>query len=151
LIIGDFSLSVEQAKAQMAMWSILAAPLLMSNDLRTISPEFREILLNKEVIKINQDPKGQMGKRVLQTKSHMEVWTRELSSNSLAAVIFSRSQSMPAIFETTLETLKFSAPKGYDLFDITDNKPLGHFFLNETLAIKVNPNGAVMFKATPTT
>ncbi|XP_071951371.1 alpha-N-acetylgalactosaminidase-like isoform X3 [Antedon mediterranea] len=150
LIIGDFSLSVEQAKAQMAMWSILAAPMLMSNDLRTISPEFREILLNKEVIQINQDPSGKMGKRVMQTQSHMEVWTRELSSNALAAVIFSRSQSAPAIFETTLENLKFpTTSKGYSVFDVTDNKPLGNYALNETLSFIVNPSGAVMFKATP--
>ena len=39
----------------MAIWSIIAAPLFMSNDLRTIKDQFKEILLNKEVIAINQD------------------------------------------------------------------------------------------------
>ena len=47
LIIGNFGLSVDQSKAQMGMWAILAAPLFMSNDLRTIRPEFEEILLNR--------------------------------------------------------------------------------------------------------
>ena len=29
LIIGNFGLSVDQAKAQMALWCIMAAPLMM--------------------------------------------------------------------------------------------------------------------------
>lgn len=47
LLIGNFGLSLEQSKAQMAIWAILAAPLIMSNDLDRISHEFADILLNK--------------------------------------------------------------------------------------------------------
>lgn len=47
LLIGNFGLSLEQSQAQMALWAILAAPLLMSNDLDNIRPEFQEILLNQ--------------------------------------------------------------------------------------------------------
>lgn len=47
----------------MAIWAILAAPLIMSNDLRDIKPEFRDILLNKDVIAINQHPLGIQGQR----------------------------------------------------------------------------------------
>lgn len=49
----------------MAIWALFASPLIMSNDLRTIRPEFKEILLNKEVIAINQDPLGIQGRMVL--------------------------------------------------------------------------------------
>ena len=38
----------------MGMWAMFAAPLIMSADLRTIRPEFREILLNRNIIKLNQ-------------------------------------------------------------------------------------------------
>lgn len=48
----------------MAVWAILAAPLLMSTDLRNIRPEFKSILLNKDVIKISQDPLGIQGRRI---------------------------------------------------------------------------------------
>lgn len=47
LIIGNFGLTIDQSKTQMAIWAILAAPLLMSNDLTNIRQEFKEILLNK--------------------------------------------------------------------------------------------------------
>jgi hypothetical protein len=40
LIIGNYGLSLDQSEVQMAIWAIFAAPLIMSNDLRTIRPEF---------------------------------------------------------------------------------------------------------------
>ncbi|KAK7077471.1 hypothetical protein SK128_014584 [Halocaridina rubra] len=64
LIIGNFGLSYEQSKSQMAMWAIFAAPLLMSVDLRTIRPEYKSILQNRGVIAVNQDPLGIQGKRI---------------------------------------------------------------------------------------
>ncbi|XP_075234701.1 alpha-N-acetylgalactosaminidase-like isoform X2 [Lycorma delicatula] len=66
LIIGNFGLSYEQSKMQMAMWAILAAPLIMSNDLENIRPEYKEILLNEDVIKINQDKLGIQGRRIFE-------------------------------------------------------------------------------------
>lgn len=58
----------------MAIWSILAAPLIMSNDLRTIRPEYKAILLNKEVIAINQDALGIQGKRISKVQSVLFVF-----------------------------------------------------------------------------
>lgn len=57
-------MSYEQSRAQMAMWAVMASPLLMSVDLRTIRPEYKAILLNSEVIGVNQDPMGVQGRRV---------------------------------------------------------------------------------------
>jgi len=64
LIIGDFGLSYDQSRAQMALWAIWSSPLYMSNDLRNLKPEFKKILQNKAVIAVNQDKNGIMGKRV---------------------------------------------------------------------------------------
>lgn len=58
MIIGNYGLSVDQAQVQMGMWCLMSAPLIMSNDLRKMRPEFAEILLNRDAIKINQDPLG---------------------------------------------------------------------------------------------
>lgn len=66
LIIGNFGLSVDQARSQMALWAIMAAPLIMSNDLRHLDNSARSILQNKMAIAINQDPMGIQGRRLLQ-------------------------------------------------------------------------------------
>lgn len=67
LIIGNFALSLDQARAQMAIWSIWSAPLYMSNDLRSIEPEMANILKNERLIGVNQDRMGVFGVLVDQT------------------------------------------------------------------------------------
>lgn len=69
LIIGNFGLSYEQSKTQMAIWAIIAAPLLMSVDLRTIRPEYKAILQNKKIIAVDQDPLGIQGRRIYKVKA----------------------------------------------------------------------------------
>ena len=61
LDIGNYGLSHEQERTQMAMWAIFAAPLIMSTDLRTIRPESKALLLNPRVIAVNQDKLGIAG------------------------------------------------------------------------------------------
>jgi hypothetical protein len=53
----------------MAIWAVLAAPLLMSNKLSAVRPEFKEILQNAEVIKVNQDALGIQGTRVFKVSN----------------------------------------------------------------------------------
>ncbi|KAK6038511.1 hypothetical protein COOONC_23984 [Cooperia oncophora] len=64
IVAGLGSLTPDQARVQMTLWSIWSSPLIMSNDLRTLNAEFREILQNRDVIAIDQDPLGVMGKLV---------------------------------------------------------------------------------------
>ena len=94
LVIGNFGLSYDQSKAQMALWVIFAAPLLMSNDLRTIRPEFKDILQHPAVLKVAQDPLGRPGRRVAR-KEHIDFFTRPIhplyrGKHSYAVVIFNR-------------------------------------------------------------
>lgn len=67
LVIGNFGLSLDQARAQMAIWSIWSAPLYMSNDLRSIDPEMRAVLKNKNLIAVDQDQLGVFGLMVEQS------------------------------------------------------------------------------------
>ena len=69
IVIGNFGLSVDQQKVQMAMFAMFASPLLMSNDLRSIPAESKAILLNKGIIAINQDTLGVQAKRIIQVRN----------------------------------------------------------------------------------
>jgi hypothetical protein len=55
---GSPILSIDQAKVQLSVWSVVAAPLIMSNDLRTVPEAFKALLLNPEMIAVNQDDLG---------------------------------------------------------------------------------------------
>uniref|UniRef100_A0A6G1S5T5 Alpha-galactosidase n=1 Tax=Aceria tosichella TaxID=561515 RepID=A0A6G1S5T5_9ACAR len=64
LVVGDFALSLDQARAQMAIWCIWSAPLYMSNDLRQIEPDMAKVLKNRHLIEVDQDPMGVFGMMV---------------------------------------------------------------------------------------
>lgn len=73
-MIGNFHLSPGESRIQMSVWSILPAPLLMSNDLRNMDKESKEILLNKVAISINQDHLGLPGKRIYEVNNSLLVF-----------------------------------------------------------------------------
>ena len=58
-------MSVDEERVQFGMWAMLASPLLMSVDLRTINNQSRQLLQNKRVIAVNQDPLGAQGQRII--------------------------------------------------------------------------------------
>jgi len=59
----------EIAVSRQGMWAMLAAPLFMSNDLRSIEPEIVDVLQNQDVIAVNQDKLGVQGRRYLNGNS----------------------------------------------------------------------------------
>ena len=81
LIIGSKKLTLEQSKTQMAFWCLWSAPLLMSNDLVNIATELKQILQNRHLIELDQDPLGKMGVLVgnISNIKNTEVWVKELS------------------------------------------------------------------------
>jgi hypothetical protein len=66
ILVGNDAITPDQARAQLSIWSIWSSPLIMSNDLRDMPPGHKEILLNKYVIAVDQDPLGIMGRMVVQ-------------------------------------------------------------------------------------
>ncbi|XP_041831947.1 alpha-N-acetylgalactosaminidase [Melanotaenia boesemani] len=143
LLVGDFGLSVDQSRTQMALWAIMAAPLFMSNDLRTISSEARNILQNKMAISINQDVMGIQGRRIVKEKSGIEVFWRPLSNNASALVFFSRRDDMPYRYTTSLSKLNYTTGS-YKIIDVFTEKTAA---LKDStdFVVSVNPSGVVMW------
>ena len=72
LLIGNFGLSDDQERVHMAMWSMWAAPLLVSNDLRSVKRSSKRLLLNKNVININQDALGVQARIVYEVHAQLD-------------------------------------------------------------------------------
>lgn len=50
------TLTPEEDRTHFGMWCIMASPLLIGCDMSTLSPEAMDLLCNKELIALNQDP-----------------------------------------------------------------------------------------------
>lgn len=59
--VGNPGLSLGENRAHFALWAMLAQPLHAGNDVASMSDEVRDILTNKEVIAVDQDPLGRAG------------------------------------------------------------------------------------------
>ena len=92
LEVGNGQLTHDENVAHFSLWCILAAPLMLGNDIRNMSDDLLEIITNPEVIAVNQDPLGRQGKKV-RDDGDFEVWSRELYDGSRAVVMFNRSEN----------------------------------------------------------
>jgi len=87
LEIGNGGMTNTEYQVHMSLWSLLAAPLLAGNDLRTASPEILAILTNPEVIRIDQDPAGNQASRVA-VSGDQQVWVKSLADGGKAIGLF---------------------------------------------------------------
>ncbi|XP_055109045.2 alpha-N-acetylgalactosaminidase isoform X1 [Symphalangus syndactylus] len=149
LLIGNFGLSLEQSRAQMALWTVLAAPLLMSTDLRTISAQNMDILQNPLMIKINQDPLGIQGRRIHEEKSLIEVYMRPLSNKASALVFFSRRTDMPYRYHSSLGQLNFTGSVTYEAQDVYSGDIISGLRDETNFTVIINPSGVVMWYLYP--
>ncbi|CAH2055800.1 unnamed protein product, partial [Iphiclides podalirius] len=152
LIIGNFGLSYEQSKTQFAIWAILAAPLLMSVDLRTIRPEYKAILQNRKIIEVDQDPLGIQGRRIYKHRG-IEIWSRPIvpiqGQHYSYAVAFlnRRTDGTPSDVAVTLRELGLNNPAGYRLEDLYEDVDYGVLSPQTKIKVKVNPSGVVILRA----
>uniref|UniRef100_A0A2R9AYK2 Alpha-galactosidase n=1 Tax=Pan paniscus TaxID=9597 RepID=A0A2R9AYK2_PANPA len=149
LLIGNFGLSLEQSRAQMALWTVLAAPLLMSTDLRTISAQNMDILQNPLMIKINQDPLGIQGRRIHKEKSLIEVYMRPLSNKASALVFFSRRTDTPYRYHSSLGQLNFTGSVIYEAQDVYSGDIISGLRDETNFTVIINPSGVVMWYLYP--
>jgi alpha-galactosidase len=93
LEIGNGGMNDNEYRVHMSLWSILAAPLIAGNDLRSMSQSIKDILMNRDVIAIDQDKAGKQGKRI-SPGGDQEIWTRELAGGADAVALFNKSSDM---------------------------------------------------------
>ena len=96
LVVGRPGLSLTESRSHFALWSLLAAPLMAGNDIRTMSADVSAILRNPRLLAVNQDPLGAGGRRVRDDGS-AEVFAKPLSDGSVAVGLFNRGGSTTTI------------------------------------------------------
>jgi hypothetical protein len=87
-------LTAEEDKSHFSMWCIMSSPLVLGNDMRTISQSTKSILTNAEAIAVNQDTTGLQAKIVTDNAKGLQVWAKPLNgklSKERAVVLFNRS------------------------------------------------------------
>jgi alpha-galactosidase len=145
LEVGNGGMTAGEYRAHLGFWCLLASPLMAGNDIRSMTPETRDILTNKEVIAIDQDPLGIQGRKI-RDDGDLEVWARRLSGGAYAAILFNRSSAEQTIAVSWQEIgLPYDAePMVRDLWKKAD---LGK--VKGTFTARVPSHEIVMIRVTP--
>lgn len=141
LEVGNGGMTDVEYRSHFSLWSIMASPLLIGTDLRTIKPDALQILLNKEVIAIDQDPLGVQGKQV-RDAGGIHVIVKPLKDGAVAVAVFNETDKAKGVSVPARE-IGLKAGGSYTLRDLwahTDAK--GDGSIKATLA----PHATVMYR-----
>jgi alpha-galactosidase len=145
LEVGNGGMSKEEYRTHFSLWAMWSAPLLAGNDLEHMTPDTREILLNKEVIAIDQDTLGLQARRVRKT-GDLEVWSKELADGGRAVVLLNRGAATATV-SADWSDLGYPATLPAAVRNLWAGKDLGK--KTGSFAAEVPSHGVVMVRVTP--
>ncbi|HEY7890113.1 MAG TPA: ricin-type beta-trefoil lectin domain protein [Steroidobacteraceae bacterium] len=117
IIGGDRGMTLAETRSQLALWSMMSAPLILSSNLDQLSPEAIAILGNRAVLTVDQDPLGRMA-TLLRRSAAMDLLLKPLQGGEYAVGVLNRSPAALAI-ELAPRDLGFSGARcRFDVHDL---------------------------------
>jgi alpha-galactosidase len=145
LEVGNGGMTTTEYRSHFSLWALMAAPLIAGNDLRSMTPEIHDILTNKEVTAIDQDPLGRQGRRVWKD-GDLEIWSKQLQDGSRAVILLNRGASSHDI-TATWEQIGYPGHLSAAVRDLWAHKDLGKF--TAKFSAPVESHGVVMLTIRP--
>lgn len=139
-------MNYEEDKTHFTMWCMMVSPLLAGNDLTTMSEQTLELLTNKDIIALNQDPLFYQARR-MQDYGDLEVWAKPLHdtmSGEVAVTLLNRSKVEQDI-TFDLKKVGITATAGYTMRDLWTKTTYGRSTEAER-TFKVPAHGVVVLK-----
>jgi hypothetical protein len=112
-------MSYEEDKTHFTMWSIMHSPLLLGNDLTSMSKETIEIITNEDIIALNQSSFVYQARKLVDY-GELEVWAKPListMSGEVVVTLLNRSENSETI-TFKLNSVGLDASKGYTAKDL---------------------------------
>jgi alpha-galactosidase len=137
----ELGMTSAQSQAQFSMWSMVAAPLIVGSDIRTLSPATLAMLTNQEVLAVDQDPLGAQG-TAISTMGDAQVWVKPLANGDRAVALLNRG-STPLTISTDAGAVGMPHASRYDLRDLwrhTTAETAGR------IAASVPPDSTVLYR-----
>jgi alpha-galactosidase len=144
LEVGNGGMTTEEYRAHMSLWSLLNAPLIAGNDLRSMDATTLSILTDPDVLAVNQDWAGTQGHKIADTGTS-EVWTKPTSTGGAAVVLFNRGES-GAQLATTAADLGLPDAAAYTVRDLWQDTTT---VTSGAVRASVPAHGARMFVVAP--
>lgn len=141
-------MTYEEDKTHFTMWCMMNSPLLLGNDLTTMTEQTKEIITNREIIDLNQSRFVYQARRLIDY-GDLEIWGKPLvsaMSGQIAVALLNRTNENQTIsFE--LDSVGIDPSKGYIIKDLW-TKETFPASRDSNLSKTVPPHGVVVLKIT---
>ena len=145
LEVGNGGMTPAEYRSHFSLWAMMAAPLIAGNDIAHMNAATRDILLNREVIAVDQDPLGVQGRRVVKNGTS-EVWVKPLSGGAKAVLLFNRA-AVPATIVADWSQFAYPARAPMVVRNLWSHRDVRAE--RGRVAATVEPHGVAMFRVAP--
>ena len=156
LEVGVGELTMEENKTHFSLWCMMAAPLILGNDIRKFIKEdgsvdtdnkVLDILKNKNLIAVDQDKSGLQAKRI-STDGLCDILVKPLENNELAVCFLNKSNTNKVF---TLPIYKLHNDPYVNLpfakeFEVTELWDNVSFTLTDAITETVAPHGVKVYR-----
>ena len=120
MVTGNQGLSDPEQEAHFALWCIMSSPLILGNDPGNMNQFERDLITNKEMIAINQDPAGQGV--IIKENDNSQIWMKKLSNGSVALLLLNLNTNSRQDVSINLKEIGFSRKS--KIRDVINHKDL---------------------------
>lgn len=125
LEIGNGGMTIAEERTQMSMWCLCKAPLILGNDIMSMSAADLALVTDSEAIAINQDSLGTQGTKKT-TNGNDEVWSGSLANKDIAVALLNKNASGTSTINVTWTSIGLSATQVASVRDIWKKQNMGN-------------------------
>jgi alpha-galactosidase len=140
LEVGNGGMNDTEMRSHFALWAMLAAPLMMGNDVRSASTGTLDILRNANLVAINQDALGRQAVQVSDDGTR-RVLAKRLADGDVAVALFNQGSST-----TTISTTTAAIGKSGSSFTLRDAWSNATSTTTGTISASVPAHGTAVFR-----
>ncbi len=146
--VGMGGCTLEEYRTHFSVWALFGSPLMIGCDIRNLSQDIKDILMNKEILAINQDPACRQPFAVPMIQEDWfawKAWVRYLEGGDIAIGFFNFGDSplYPTLALTEIGLGRVSG-KALRVRDIWADKDLGVH--KDHLSVHMEPHCCVMLR-----
>ena len=145
LEIGN-GMSTTEDQSEFSLWSEMAAPLISGTNLTNANPTTLNILTNKNVTAIDQDPMGKQGTEI-SSNGGLDVLAKPLANGDVSVALFNETGSTATISTTTAAIGK----TGSTNYTLTNLWTSATSTTSNTISATVPAHGTVMYRVASST
>ncbi len=142
MVTGDQGLSLEEQKSHFALWCVMSSPLFLGSDVINMSKAEKELVFNKEMIAINQDPTEQ-GK-LIKNEDGTQVWMKKLKNGKKAVILLNLDTNGKK--EVKIDLAELGIKKKTVARDVVNHKKMGSYTKSISAILDTNQSLFVLLK-----